>query len=122
VRSKRFSPDQHLEGEELDRANVEHLVERLGELPLAKRTARYVCVAALVTHEGEWTFRGEAPGLILGRPQGWGGFGYDPVFFQPELGKTFAQISEAEKNARSHRGKAFRALAGHLGGSRDGAE
>ncbi len=116
VRSKRFSPDQHLEGEELDRANVEHLIERLGELPLAKRTARYVCVAALVTHEGEWTFQGEAPGLILGRPQGWGGFGYDPVFFQPELGKTFAQISEAEKNARSHRGRAFRALAEHLAG------
>jgi XTP/dITP diphosphohydrolase len=116
VRSKRFSPDQHLEGEELDRANLEHLVERLGEIPLAERTARYVCVAALVTSEGEWTFRGEAPGLILGRPQGWGGFGYDPVFFDPELGKTFAQITAAEKNERSHRGKAFRVLAAHLAG------
>lgn len=114
VRSKRFSPRQHLEGEELDRANLEHLVERLGELALAERTARYVCVAALVTSDGEWTFRGEAPGLILGRPQGWGGFGYDPVFFDPDLGKTFAQITEAEKNERSHRGKAFRALAGYL--------
>ncbi len=89
-------------------------MERLGELPLAERTARYVCVAALVTPDGEWTFRGESPGLILGRPQGWGGFGYDPVFFDPDLGKTFAQISVDEKNERSHRGKAFRALAEFL--------
>ncbi len=116
VRSKRFSPDRGLEGQALDTANLEYLLERLGDLPLADRAGRYVCVAALVTEDGEWTFRGESPGLILGRPKGWGGFGYDPVFFDPELGKTFAEISDEEKNARSHRGAAFRALADHLAG------
>ena len=51
------------------------------------------------------------PGLILNVPQGSGGFGYDPLFFDAELGQTFAEITPEEKNARSHRGKAFRALA-----------
>ncbi len=59
--------------------------------------------------------RGEAPGLILDAPQGSGGFGYDPLFFDEELGKTFAEIAPEEKDARSHRGKAFRALAVRLG-------
>jgi XTP/dITP diphosphohydrolase len=117
VRSKRYAPDQHLEGEELDRANLDHLLDELGPLELPRRTARYVCVAALVTSEGMWTFRGEAPGLILDRPQGRGGFGYDPVFFDPDLGQTFAQVPERVKSARSHRGKAFRALAAHLSGA-----
>jgi len=114
VRSKRFSPDQHLEGQALDQANLDHLLKRLGGLDLAERTARYVCVAAMVTSEGTWTFRGEAPGLIVGVPKGYGGFGYDPVFYDPELGHTFAEIPANEKDARSHRGKAFRALAQHL--------
>ena len=114
VRSKRFSPAEHLTGEARDQANLDHLLERLGDLELAARTARYVCVAALVTNQGEWTFRGEAEGLIVGVPSGYGGFGYDPVFYNPELGRTFAEITSAEKDARSHRGKAFRALARHL--------
>ncbi len=59
-------------------------------------------------------FRGEAPGRILEGPRGTGGFGYDPLFFDPELDRTFAEISQDEKNARSHRGRAFRALAARL--------
>jgi XTP/dITP diphosphohydrolase len=55
--------------------------------------------------------RGEAPGRILDAPRGWGGFGYDPLFFDPELGRTFAEVTAPEKHARSHRGRAFRALA-----------
>lgn len=112
VRSKRFAPDEGLEGEERDRRNNEHLLERLEGVPLEERTARYVCVAVLDRGGGEVeVFRGEAPGLILDRPRGEGGFGYDPLFFDRELGKTFAEISRDEKNRRSHRGKAFRALA-----------
>lgn len=118
VRSKRFAPSgPGLEGEARDRANNEHLLESLVDLPLAERTARYVCVAVLLDDSGTKTvFRGEAPGLILGRPRGRGGFGYDPLFFDPEMGRTFAEIDPEEKNARSHRGHAFRALARHLAG------
>lgn len=117
VRSKRFAPvSDDVEGLERDVANNEYLLERLGDLPLPERTARYVCVAVLDEGEGRSvSFRGEAPGLILGRPRGRGGFGYDPLFFDEQLGSTFAEIERAEKNARSHRGKAFRALARHLG-------
>ncbi len=114
VRSKRFSPGDE-EGEARDRANNRYLLERLGDLEPAERTARYVCVAVLDEGEGRvQTFRGEAPGLILDAPRGAGGFGYDPLFYDPELERTFAQISAEEKNARSHRGKAFRALEEYL--------
>lgn len=115
VRSKRFAPDTGLDGEPRDWANNDHLLEQLGDRPLPERTARYVCVAALVGVGPEAVFRGEAPGIILGMPKGRGGFGYDPLFFDQELGKTFAQISPDEKNDRSHRGRAFRAMADHLG-------
>lgn len=114
VRSKRFSPRQDLEGQALDQANLEYLLEVLADVPTAERTARYVCVAALATDAGIRTFRGTAEGLILAHPRGTGGFGYDPVFFDPDLGRTFAEIGRADKNARSHRGKAFRELAAAL--------
>jgi len=113
VRSKRFAADQGLSGLALDQANNEHLLVSLGDAPLAERIGRYVCVAVL--HRGDpddvTYLRGEAPGLILNAPRGSGGFGYDPLFFDEELGQTFAEIAPEEKNARSHRGKAFRALA-----------
>ena len=60
--------------------------------------------------------RGEAPGVILEAERGSGGFGYDPLFLDVELGKTFAELSHEEKNDRSHRGRAFRMLAGKLAG------
>ncbi len=116
VHSKRFAPGSgEISGEERDRANNEHLLSLLGDLELSGRTARYVCVAAFIREGDETrTFRGEAEGLILGRPRGHGGFGYDPLFYDQKLGKTFAESSRFEKNDRSHRGKAFRALAEHL--------
>lgn len=114
VRSKRFAPDTGLNGELRDRANNDYLLELLGDRPLPERRAKYVCVAALVGLGAEATFRGEAPGLILGIPKGRGGFGYDPLFFDQKLGETFAQLSANAKNARSHRGRAFRAMADHL--------
>ena len=113
VRSKRFAPDQGLEGLAMDQANNVHLLTLLGDAPFHERFARYVCVAILDQGDPDdvTVVRGEAPGLILNVPQGSGGFGYDPLFFDPELGETFAEITPEEKNARSHRGKAFRALA-----------
>lgn len=127
VRSKRFAPDAGvdgagLEGKELDDANNRHLVRSLADVPEERRTARYVCVAALVETGAKPVFlRGEAPGVVLDAPRGEGGFGYDPFVFDPEVGRTFAEMTPEEKDARSHRGAAFRALARllteRLGGS-----
>ena len=116
VRSKRFAPDQGLVDLALDQANNEYLLASLGDAPLTERTGHYVCVALLNRGDPDdvTVVRGEAHGLILNAPQGSGGFGYDPLFLDEELGKTFAEIAPEEKNARSHRGKAFRALAARL--------
>ena len=116
VRSKRFASARGLEDLALDQANNEHLLASLGDAPLAERTGRYVCVAVLDRGDpDDVTYvRGEAPGLILNAPRGSGGFGYDPLFFDEELGQTFAEIAPEEKNVRSHRGKAFRVLAERL--------
>ncbi|MGE0159694.1 MAG: non-canonical purine NTP pyrophosphatase [Gemmatimonadales bacterium] len=112
VRSKRFAPDEGLEGLARDRANNRHLLERLRALGSPDRSARYVCVAALVEHgSAPLLFRGEAPGMIIDEPRGEGGFGYDAHVLDREIGVTFAEMSAADKNRRSHRGKAFSALA-----------
>ncbi|MGH8934363.1 MAG: RdgB/HAM1 family non-canonical purine NTP pyrophosphatase [Egibacteraceae bacterium] len=92
-----------------DEANLRLLLERLLGMP--GRSARFVCVAALVAPDGrEWTAEGVLDGHIVDEPRGEGGFGYDPVF-QPvgEL-RTTAEMSGEEKNAISHRGRAFRAI------------
>lgn len=120
VYSKRFAPDRGLEGQARDDENNRFLLERLDAFPDVARTARYVCVAVLVEADAAppRVFRGEAPGIILREARGDGGFGYDPFFFDPDLGKTLAEIAPEEKNERSHRGKAFRAFARDLGASR----
>ena len=111
VCSKRFAPGP-AEGLERDRANNRHLLARLEGVPEPRRTARYVCVVGLVEPgEGFRTFRGEVEGRIALAPSGQGGFGYDPLFYVPELGRTFGDATDEEKHARSHRGRAFRALA-----------
>lgn len=115
VRSKRFAPDAGLTGQARDDANNRYLVERLADVQPAERTARYVCVAALVEDGADPVFlRGEAPGVIVDEPRGTGGFGYDPHVLDTELGLTFAEMSPEQKNARSHRGAAFRTLAAFL--------
>ena len=79
------------------------------------RTAKFVSVITCCFPNGDvLTARGECQGTIAYAPMGEGGFGYDPVFFAPELKKTFAQLSQEEKNAISHRGKALEAFAGKL--------
>lgn len=123
VRTKRFAPVEGLEGQVLDDANNRHLVSVLEDVPPEERTARYVCVAVLVGAPGReepLVARGIAEGVIVPDPRGRGGFGYDPHFFDPELGRTFAEISPEEKNARSHRGRAFRRMAQELARMRSG--
>lgn len=95
-----------------DAANNALLLKNLAHLPVAERTARFVCCIALVYPDGrEMTVRGETQGLIIDDARGNGGFGYDPYFYYEPFGKTFAELSAAEKNAISHRGKAIEKLA-----------
>ncbi len=115
VRSRRFAPDGTAAGLERDLANNRHLLLQLAGRPPEERAARYVCVAVLVREGGEVrTFRGVSEGRILTSPRGEGGFGYDPLFLDEELGRTYAELLPAEKNLRSHRGQAFRALSAYL--------
>ena len=88
--------------------NCRKLIHELSGVPLAKRTARFITVAAFaVPSHGVRVTTGELRGLITETPAGSQGFGYDPVFFVPELGKTLAELSSDEKNRVSHRAKAF---------------
>jgi len=116
VRTKRFAPLERYPGLERDDANNSHLLECLRGLPPAERGARYVCVACYIDpRSGDMVhFRGEAPGRIVTRPRGQGGFGYDPLFLDVDTGRTYAQLTADQKHERSHRGRAFRALAAYL--------
>ena len=88
-----------------------NLIERLNGVPAEKRTARFVCAIAAVLPDGrELTTRAAIEGRIDYEEKGQGGFGYDPIFYVPEFGKTTAELTEEEKNAVSHRGKALRAM------------
>ena len=88
------------------------VLELLQGVPREKRTARFKCVAAATFPDGrEFHAGGAMEGLIFDHPRGEGGFGYDPIVFLPELGKTVAEISAEEKDKISHRGAAFRELA-----------
>ncbi len=95
--------------------NVHLLLARLAGVPRERRGARFrtVCVAAFPDGR-RLEAEGVAEGRITAAPRGAWGFGYDPVFELPELGKTFAELSAAEKNALSHRAQAARALAERL--------
>jgi XTP/dITP diphosphohydrolase len=111
VRSKRFAPGP-FEGLQRDRANNRHLLTLLDGVELEARSGRYVCALALVDGPAPARLtRGESPGRILDHEMGEGGFGYDPLFFVPELGQTFAEVPAEQKHALSHRGRAFRQLA-----------
>ena len=91
--------------------NVRKLLLTMKDAPPEKRSARFRCVVALKGPSAEEWVDGTCEGVILTEPRGRGGFGYDPVFFIPEVGKTMAEMSAEEKNALSHRGRAFRKMA-----------
>jgi len=87
------------------------LAKYMKDMPHDARKARFVCVAALVSAGGECRFtEGDLAGYITSEPAGEGGFGYDPLFYLPEYGKTVAQLDTELKNRISHRGKAMSAM------------
>jgi XTP/dITP diphosphohydrolase len=94
-----------------DRENLDLLIERIRDVPSEARTARYRCVAACVWPEGRevWA-EAVCEGSLITAPRGSGGFGYDPIFVPRNEVRTLAELSPQEKDAISHRGKAFRAL------------
>jgi XTP/dITP diphosphohydrolase len=104
-----------------DAANNALLVEKLQSVPATQRSARYRAVIVLMRHAGDpapLICEGSWEGMIQLTPAGDGGFGYDPYFFLPALGCTSAQLSAAEKNRQSHRGRALAELKRKLQGIR----
>jgi XTP/dITP diphosphohydrolase len=99
-----------------DADNNTLLLRQLDAAPDDQRTARFVCVLALSDPKGRvvLTARDEVEGTMLRAPRGDGGFGYDPLFLVPDLGRTTAELPAHEKHAISHRGKALRRLASML--------
>ncbi|WP_193118295.1 RdgB/HAM1 family non-canonical purine NTP pyrophosphatase [Brachybacterium tyrofermentans] len=98
-----------------DEANNDLLLAQLSDVPDAHRAARFVCAAALVAPDGtEVVERGEMTGHLLRERHGEGGFGYDPLFRPDGQARTAAELSPEEKDAISHRGTAFRAIAKHV--------
>jgi len=113
VNSARFSGDKAKGADRhvVDRRNWEKLLCLLEGVPHEKRTARFVCCLCLASpREVLIETQGTVEGLITTAPAGTGGFGYDPVFLIPPLGRTVAQLHDDEKNALSHRGNAMRKL------------
>lgn len=100
-------------GEECDdEKNNQKLLSKLEGTPDSEKSARFVSAIACVFPNGkEITTEGVCEGIILNEYRGNGGFGYDPLFFVPEIGKTFAEMNSEEKNSCSHRGKAMRKFA-----------
>jgi XTP/dITP diphosphohydrolase len=104
VRSARFAGDKASDQD--NNAKLLDLMKGQGD-----RRGRFVCVIAVARPNGQWrVFRGTCEGIILEKPLGAQGFGYDPVFYHPPSGKTFAQMSTKEKNRVSHRGAAMSQL------------
>ena len=90
-----------------DRDRINYLLSRMKDVPWERRSARFRCVIAVAAPGGQVGIcSGECPGFIALEPKGENGFGYDPVFFLPELGKTMAELPSEIKNQFSHRGRA----------------
>lgn len=99
-----------------DDSNIDKLLQELAGVPGEKRTAAFHCCAVYVSADDSTSLvaEGRWPGRILAERRGTGGFGYDPVFYDPDCGRTAAELGPELKNALSHRGKALTALAGML--------
>ena len=95
----------------IDKKNIEKVLKLLKGVPEKKRTARFVCCLCLaIKDEILFETEGVLEGVIIDTPAGENGFGYDPIFFVPQMNKTVAQLEADEKNAISHRGNAIRKL------------
>lgn len=105
IYSARYGFDPSLD----DWGRLELLLKNTEQVPDGSRQAQFVCVITLVTPEGQVIqARGETHGELLRQPAGEGGFGYDPIFYYPPLGKSFAELSPEEKNQVSHRAQALK--------------
>lgn len=117
VRSKRFAGE---DASDAERINL--LLEKLKNVEWEKRTARFRCVMAIADLKDKiHLVEGECPGFIAFKPRGEGGFGYDPIFYLPEVNKTMAELSPEVKNQVSHRAKAAqkaRVILNEIGGYR----
>ena len=115
IHSARYADDwEFLAGESRDARNIRKLLHVLRDVPEAERGCRFVCCMAVVFPPSlggrEWTVRGAWEGRLLTAPRGVNGFGYDPVFWDAELGRSAAELTREEKMGRSHRGRALGAL------------
>jgi XTP/dITP diphosphohydrolase len=115
VHSARYSGEGGPRAER-DRLNNEKLLHELRDVPKEQRTARFVCAMCLATPDGRVLLEvtGTYDGVIADSPRGENGFGYDPLLYLPDTGRTSAELQPEEKNARSHRGTATRLLAQKL--------
>jgi XTP/dITP diphosphohydrolase len=97
-----------------DKANLDLVLAQVADVPDGRLAARFVCAAALVVpapqQAREWVVTGQVEGRLIRVPRGSGGFGYDPICLPDGFGQTTAEMSPADKDAISHRGRAFRAL------------
>jgi XTP/dITP diphosphohydrolase len=94
-----------------DRKRCQKLLEEMASIPEGKRQARFACAMAIALPDGRMeVVEGECRGRITFTPRGKRGFGYDPIFFVPEFGKTMAELAPEEKNRISHRGRALEKL------------
>ena len=97
------------------RANLLKLVETMRGVPAARRGAHFYCLLALLGPDGDpQVFEGRCEGVLLDEPRGGGGFGYDPIFWPDGHGRSYAELTEVEKNGMSHRGRAWAGLAERL--------
>lgn len=99
-----------------DADNVNKLLHNMEQVPDGQRQAAFVCAVTAMNREGrKVTAQGYMRGVIIRQPQGSNGFGYDPILYIEEAGKTVAEMTAEEKNARSHRGQALRKLTELIG-------
>ncbi len=116
VRSARYAGESAT-----DAANVAKLLAALRDVPDERRGAAFRCALALAWPDGRIVeVEGRCGGVISRASRGRSGFGYDPVFVDPETGRTFAELDAGEKNARSHRGRALAALVAALSAASPG--
>jgi XTP/dITP diphosphohydrolase len=97
-----------------DMQNIEKLLTELKNVPPEEKTAKFVCCMCVCRPDGKTLYvNGESKGLIIDELRGDGRFGYDPIFYYPPFDKTFAELTQSEKNSVSHRGKAIEELLKH---------
>jgi len=109
VRSARWAGVHAHDGDNLDL-----LIRQIADVGPERRTARFVCAMALVWAGGETVLRGVVEGVLADEPRGDHGFGYDPIFVPLGQARTTAEMSDEEKDAISHRGRALRAMIPHI--------